>query len=229
MGKRRGTQASARHLLRGAVVLAGVGLAFAACVRVSPPDSALLPLAAPGDAGVALELRVPPPRAPDALPAPDPLRALRPSPAVDRFTPRRGLPVRLAVYGRKLVIPADRNGHFYVTARVKRQPPSYSFADVRFMVDTGATLVSLRWEDAERAGFEEREVEFTGMAATANGLTRVAPASLPELRVDRIKIKDVVASLHHPKTRIDISLLGNTFLGRLERYTVSDGELVLEW
>lgn len=128
---------------------------------------------------------------------------------------------------RKMKIPAAPDGHFYVKARVKKKPPSYSLVDIVFLVDTGATLVALTREDAESLGFEDRDLEFSGVSQTANGEVRFASVVLPELRVGSFKVKDLPASVVDGELKV--SLLGNSFLSQLKSYQVSNDELVLRW
>ncbi|MFP3944451.1 MAG: TIGR02281 family clan AA aspartic protease [Alphaproteobacteria bacterium] len=128
---------------------------------------------------------------------------------------------------RKMTIPAGPNGHFYVTARVKKKPPSYALVNITFLVDTGASLVALTRKDAEALGFEDRDLEFSGVSQTANGEVRFASVTLPELRVGSFKVKDLPASVVDGD--LEISLLGNSFLSRLKSYQVANEELVLRW
>jgi clan AA aspartic protease (TIGR02281 family) len=69
------------------------------------------------------------------------------------------------------------------------------------MADTGATLVVLTYEDAERLGHSPRSLEFSGIAQTANGVARMAPVTLDRVRVEDITVRDVpaaVAENHRP-------------------------------
>lgn len=128
---------------------------------------------------------------------------------------------------RKMTIPAGANGHFFVTARVKKQPPSYALVDITFLVDTGASLVALTRSDARSLGFETRNLDFSGVSQTANGEVRYASVVLPELRVGAFRVKDLPASV--VDGQLEISLLGNSFLSQLKSYEVADGQLVLRW
>ena len=55
---------------------------------------------------------------------------------------------------RSMTLRAGRNGHFMLDARVDGTP-------VRFLVDTGASAIILRPEDAKRIGLRPRERNFT--------------------------------------------------------------------
>lgn len=128
---------------------------------------------------------------------------------------------------RRLKIDSEYGGHFFLTAEVRHRPPSYFRTSLRFLIDTGASTVALSQSDAEALGFKLREEDFTGISMTANGPVPHAPVTLPELRVRTLKVKNVQATVL--ASGLDISLLGMSFLNRLRRYSVEDGQLVLEW
>jgi len=94
------------------------------------------------------------------------------------------------------------------------------------LVDTGATLVTLTQADARTAGIDPGELVFNHRASTANGSARMAPVTLREVRIGQLSIYDVPAAvLEH----LNISLLGMSFLTRLESYEMRDGKLTISW
>jgi len=112
------------------------------------------------------------------------------------------------------------DGHFYVDADVNG-------ARIRFLVDTGATFVALSPDDARSAGLRIFESDYTARTATANGVTRVAPVTLRQIELDQLRVFDVRAVvLEKP---MPVSLLGMSFLSRLEGYEMRNDELVLHW
>jgi aspartyl protease family protein len=121
---------------------------------------------------------------------------------------------------RSMTIRAGPDGHYSLDARVNG-------TGVRFLVDTGATEVVLRREDAERVGLHVREHNFTGRAQTANGIVRTAPVVLRDLRVGRLAMRNVDASINGGP--LHQSLLGMSFLRRLDGYEVVDDKLILYW
>ena len=121
---------------------------------------------------------------------------------------------------RSMAIAAGQGGHFLVDAKVDG-------VVVRFVVDTGATRVVLTPEDAKRIGLHVRDRHFTLKARTAGGIVRAAPVTLRELRIDHLTMRDVEASVNEQP--IGISLLGMTFLSRLDGYRVEGDKLILEW
>jgi aspartyl protease family protein len=121
---------------------------------------------------------------------------------------------------RSMVIRAGEGGHFLVDANVDG-------ATVRFLVDTGATRVVLSPEDAERIGFHLRDRQFTERYRTAGGTVRAAPVTIRDLRIGQLALREVEASVN--ERPIGISLLGMTFLNRLDGYRVEGDRLILDW
>ena len=118
-----------------------------------------------------------------------------------------------------IVIPADRRGHVVLDAAVNGAP-------VRMLVDTGASLVTLTPADARAAGIAASGLVFSGHANTANGPVRLAPVTLREVRIGQLSIYDVPAAVIE---NLDISLLGMSFLRRLQAYEMRDGKLSITW
>lgn len=127
---------------------------------------------------------------------------------------------RATAAGAEMVIGPGRNGHFMVTAEI-------ADVEIRFLVDTGASQVILTTEDAERLGHDLDSLEFSDRFQTANGTIRGAPLVLPELRIGDLEIAEVRASvIRAPMTA---SLLGMSFLSRLDGYEVGEEGLILRW
>jgi len=121
---------------------------------------------------------------------------------------------------RELVIAADRSGHFILQANING-------ADVAFMVDTGATSVALSRADAERIGLPDARLDFSQRVQTANGVARVAPVTLDSVNIGQLNMRDVKAVVIDQP--MSMSLLGMSFLSRLNGYEVRDRRLVLRW
>lgn len=127
---------------------------------------------------------------------------------------------RLQTEASEIRIKASPNGQFFVRAIVNGMA-------VNFLVDTGATIVALRPEDAKRLGFRETGLQFNLRVQTAGGEVRAAPVVLAEIKIGELTIRNVTASVH--KKSLNISLLGMSFLGRLRGYEVRGKQLVLRW
>jgi len=123
-------------------------------------------------------------------------------------------------YTDQLVLRPDSRGHFYVTADIRG-------AQVRFLVDTGASIVALTREDAERIGLSPDSLDYTAAVHTANGVVRQAPVMLDQIIVEGFEVNNVRATVS--RSGLGISLLGNSFLRRLHGYQVEDGNLILRW
>ena len=119
--------------------------------------------------------------------------------------------------GGTLTLPS-RNGQYWADARV-------NFAPVDFLVDTGASSVALRLEDALAAGIRERDLRFDVEVETANGRTYAALTRLDTITVGPITLDDVEALV--VRDGLSVSLLGMSFLNRLQKFEVGAGQLTL--
>lgn len=106
----------------------------------------------------------------------------------------------------KAVLTADAGGHFLVTGNING-------TTVRFIVDTGASLISLGASDARRIGIDPSKGQ-PGIANTANGQTSVSRVKLDTVRVGEIVLNNVDAMVH--QNDLPIALLGMSFLNRME-------------
>ena len=122
--------------------------------------------------------------------------------------------------GGAVEIRAGQSGHYHTEAEVNGRA-------IEVMVDTGATMVALTYEDAERAGIRLNPSDFTRSVSTANGVTRVAPVNIERISIGDITVRNVAASVSE-RGRLRTTLLGMSFLSRLERVDMRSGVLVLE-
>ncbi|HVY04451.1 MAG TPA: TIGR02281 family clan AA aspartic protease [Burkholderiales bacterium] len=106
-----------------------------------------------------------------------------------------------------VTIAADRNGHFTSSGSINGAP-------VRFLVDTGATMVSMTVDDARRAGVNYLAGE-RGYSQTANGVTPIYRVRLAEVRLGEITLRDIDGVVHENNS-LPVVLLGMSFLGKLE-------------
>jgi aspartyl protease family protein len=118
-----------------------------------------------------------------------------------------------------LVFHANKQGHVMLEGAVNGAP-------VRFLVDTGATVVALTLRDAEAAGIGRNDLVYSMRFATANGVARAAPVTLRELRIGQLVVNDVQAVVEE---NLFGSLLGQSFLTRLDSYEMRDGVLTLNY
>jgi aspartyl protease family protein len=101
---------------------------------------------------------------------------------------------------------ADGRGHFVTQG-------SINGASMRFLVDTGATFISLGAADARRARIDATK-GTPGMTMTANGQARVWKVKLASVKLGNITLSDVDATVHEQD--MPVVLLGMSFLNRME-------------
>jgi len=118
-----------------------------------------------------------------------------------------------------LVYRAGSDGHFVV-------PGTANGAPVRFLVDTGATLVVLTPSDARAAGIDPSALVFDKAMRTASGTVPAATTVLRDVRVGRISIGDVRAAIIANAPQ---SVLGMSFLSRLKSFEMQQDRLTLSW
>lgn len=147
------------------------------------------------------------PRPMSAAPAPG-LHVARSAPAVPK-------PVANVLQYR-----ADAGGHYFIDAAVNG-------TTIRFLVDTGATVVVLTPDDARAAGIFMASLQYTESMSTANGQARAAQTSLRDVRLDQLVVGDVAAVVMEKP--MPVSLLGMSFLSRLHGYSINDGVLTIDW
>jgi aspartyl protease family protein len=122
-------------------------------------------------------------------------------------------------YPRTASIPRGANGHFETEGYIDGRR-------VAFMIDTGASVIALRQQDAERLGIRPAQRDFTAKVSTANGVVYAAPAELASVELGGILVHNVAAVVL-PDTALAQNLLGMSFLSRV-RWEHRDGRLVLE-
>jgi aspartyl protease family protein len=88
-------------------------------------------------------------------------------------------------------------------------------------------LVAFTSEDAERAGIFVRQADYTQRVNTANGIARIAPVTVDRISIGDITVRNVQAAVSEPG-KLQTTLLGMSFLGRLSRAEMRQGRLILE-
>jgi aspartyl protease family protein len=118
--------------------------------------------------------------------------------------------------GRETRIPMAIDGHFWVQARLNGQ-------NVRFLVDSGATMTTIDRETAVRAGvaISSRRDQYV---RTGNGIIRVSSGSADELQVGGITRRNVGLQV---ADNDDLNVLGMNFLSSLTSWGVQGRWLVL--
>jgi aspartyl protease family protein len=121
--------------------------------------------------------------------------------------------------GQTVSVPSDGRGHFEVAL----QSNGVTF---KALVDTGASVVALPQSLAAKLGLFPAQNDFSANVTTANGVVKVAPVVLRELRLQGIQLRDVDAVII-PDSSLQQVLLGMSFLRRLKSFSIRDERLTL--
>ena len=105
-----------------------------------------------------------------------------------------------------VTLAADSRGHFITQGAINGNP-------VRFLVDTGATVVALPAAEAVRLGIDYRKGQ-PGMSSTAGGVVPTYRVRFDTVRLGEIEVNGVDGVVL--EQGLDIALLGMSFLNRLE-------------
>jgi aspartyl protease family protein len=129
------------------------------------------------------------------------------------------IPGRIAVRGHLVEIVRGRPGDFQVAAQING-------ARIATVLDTGASAVVLTYEAAKAAGLPLEVLTYTVAVETANGRAKAAPVTLDKLAIGSIVERAVPALVAQPG-QLKVSLLGMSFLNRLEGWEVRGDKLLL--
>lgn len=111
------------------------------------------------------------------------------------------------------------DGHYWADGQVNGAP-------VRFLVDTGASEVSLTSWDARRLGLDMAGLVYDQKVRTADGDSLAARVKLRSVTVDGVRVADVDAVVID--RGLPASLLGMSYLGRLSRFEATPSALMLD-
>jgi aspartyl protease family protein len=119
----------------------------------------------------------------------------------------------------QIILQRGSNGHFATKV-------SINGVDVPMMVDTGASAIVLRAEDAAKLGIDPEKLNYGITVSTANGDALAAPVRLNDVAIGPIHRKDVRALVTQPG-RLQSGLLGMSFLSTLDSVQMRGDELRL--
>ena len=111
------------------------------------------------------------------------------------------------------------DGHFRAATHVNGRP-------VEMLVDTGASLVLLTYEDAAAAGLDMAALDFNAPILTANGRSHVATIDLDSVMVGSVGATNIRGAVAQPG-QLHASLLGMSFLGAIEEAAIRKDRLIL--
>jgi aspartyl protease family protein len=99
-------------------------------------------------------------------------------------------------------------------------------ARVAMVFDTGASSIVLTHDDAKAAGLPLELLDYTVDIDTANGRARAAKVTLDRIAIGSLVERSVDALVAQPG-QLQTSLLGMSFLNRLQKWEVSGDRLFL--
>lgn len=114
------------------------------------------------------------------------------------------------------------DNHFYLEAEINSNT-------VTFLIDTGASNISLSFNDALRLGINTDELIFNIPVNTANGQIFLAPIVIPEIHIGNAIFKDVKATVIPKEPRNQTSIFGLSFLDLFDYYIVDNDILILKF
>jgi len=129
------------------------------------------------------------------------------------------IPGHVITHGRSVEVARAFNGDFDVTAQVNG-------TRMVMVLDTGASSVVLTLDDARAAGLPIEVLSYTANIDTANGRTRAAPVTLDRIAIGGLVERSVAALVAQPG-QLKTSLLGMSFLNRLQSWEVRGDRLLL--
>jgi aspartyl protease family protein len=129
------------------------------------------------------------------------------------------IPGHVISHGRTVEVARTNSGDFDISARVNG-------VHVAMVLDTGASSVVLTQQDAKAVGLPLEVLNYTVSIDTANGRTRAAQVTLDRLAVGGLEERSVEALIVQPG-QLRTSLLGMSFLNRLQSWQVSGDRLIM--
>jgi aspartyl protease family protein len=114
--------------------------------------------------------------------------------------------------GSKIVLTASSGGHFVTTGSINGRT-------VQFVVDTGATSISMSQAEADRIGLKYKDGQ-RGFANTANGQVPVNRVMLDNVRIGDVQVYGIEALV--VPAQMPMVLLGNSFLTRFQMKREND-------
>jgi len=133
----------------------------------------------------------------------------------DHFTAPAPVEARVLAEGaRELAVPVSRDGHYYLDGAINGVP-------LRFMIDTGATYVSVGADFARTARLPKG---VPGTFSTANGTVEGEIVKNQEVNADAFRVSGLSIAVTPAQGKV--GLLGQNFLRRFE-LSQSDGVLRL--
>ena len=109
--------------------------------------------------------------------------------------------------GKVSTIAPDRQGMYWVNG-------SINGFQVDFVVDTGATLISMNKHQAKRIGLNYKLEGSESTSSTASGISKIYIVQLDKVKVGDLEIRNVTGAVHDSDFP-EVILLGNSFLNKV--------------
>ena len=116
------------------------------------------------------------------------------------------------------LLPRAEDGHFYADVTIDG-------TSTQMLVDTGATTIALTGEDAEAMGISWNPDEVHPVAEGANGPVYGVRVTLGLVQLGDLEARDVEATV--VPEGLGISLLGQSFLSRIQHVEMEQDRMVL--
>ena len=109
--------------------------------------------------------------------------------------------------GKKLILTPDSSGMYNISGAING-------SHVSFVVDTGATLVSMNSNVAKKLGIDYKLNGKEGLSYTASGTSKIYIVNLKKVKVGDIELRNIKGAIHEGNFPV-VTLLGMSFLGKL--------------
>ena len=120
--------------------------------------------------------------------------------------------------GDAMTLRRDGSGQFHLTATVMNE-------DVTFLVDTGADVVALTEDTADRLGLLPEPEAFQPLMKTASGTGYGAPIMLDSVEIGGEEFRGVEAVV---MKGLGTNLMGQSVLGRMEKVELRGDSMVIQ-
>jgi aspartyl protease family protein len=141
------------------------------------------------------------------------------APVLQELVPARVVEVTSPDGKAELLVARADDGHFHIDGKAND-------ANVRFLVDTGASTTALTFEDAARSGLDVDRLAFNRPVQTANGTAYYASATLGSLSIGPYRISEVPVAVM-PNGTMDTSLLGMNTIDRFSSWRIEGDRMML--
>lgn len=121
----------------------------------------------------------------------------------------------------QLVIARGPDNHFYLDAGYAKGKT------IRFLIDTGASGITLTKEDAKKLGIDINALNFNKRHNTANGISYGATVKIRQLMIGTKIFYDVPADVTNGE--MDISLLGMSLINKFNSFSITRDMMILEY